>query len=356
MSHNRVLFILKRKEDFNPIKDSKIGLTTGLYNSASFMNDMLISGGVESKIVVVVDNNDIDREVSIFKPTHVIIEALWVVPTKFSVLCKIHPNVKWIIRLHSEMPFLANEGMAMDWLGDYASFPNLLIGVNSPRTVEEVKFYLGYKMGWDETTRDKRVIYLPNFYPQEYKTKSYAVIEKPTIDISCFGAVRPLKNHLMQALAAVKFATAIGKTLNFHVNSSRIEMKGDSVVRNLIGFFSHLSQTGHQLIHHEWADRAGFLEVCSQMDIAMQVSISETFNIVGADHISQGVPLVGSQEIPWIDNWFAAKTSQTEEIYKALLLTHQNPELNVVKNQKELTIYTNRTREIWLDYFSKIND
>ena len=350
---SKVLFILKRKEDFNPTRDVKIGLTTGLYNSAAYMNDMLNSVGVESNLVVVVDNNEIDREVTKYRPTHVIIEALWVVPTKFSVLCKLHPNVKWIIRLHSEMPFLANEGMAMDWLGDYASFNNVHIGVNSPRTVEEIRFFLAYKMGWSQEVVNQRVIYLPNYYPQEYKTKLYNLEGKDCIDISCFGAVRPLKNHLMQAIAAVKFANTINKKLRFHVNSTRVEMKGESVVRNLVGFFTHLSNTGHQLVQHHWLDREGFIEVCQQMDIALQVSISETFNIVGADHVSQGIPLVGSKEIPWIDTWFAAKTSQTEEIYKSLLLTHQSPDLNVIKNQKELTIYTNKTKEIWSDYFLK---
>ena len=347
----RVLFILKRKEDFNPVKDSKIGLTTGLYNSASFMYQMLLDCGVETKIVVVIDNNGIDKEVTEFKPTHVIIEALWVVPTKFSVLCNLHPSVKWIIRLHSEIPFLANEGMAMDWLGDYISYPNVLIAVNSPRTLNEIKFYLGYKMNWDDFEKDNRIIYLPNFYPQDYKTKTYTANDKDIIDIGCFGAVRPLKNHIMQAIAAVKFADSINKKLRFHVNGGRVEQKGEPVMRNLIGFFSQLSDKGHQLINHGWQDREDFSNICAQMDIGMQVSITETFNIVGADIISQGVPLVGSKEIPWIDSWFVAKATQTEEIYAALLLTHQSPNLNVTKNQKELTIYANKTKDIWLEYF-----
>jgi len=352
MSKNRVLFILKRKEDFNPLTDKKIGLTTGLYNSASFMNNMLKELNIDSEIVVVADNNYIDREVTSFKPTHVIIEALWVVPSKFSVLCKLHPNVKWVVRLHSEMPFLANEGVAMDWLGDYMSFPKVLIGVNSPRTVEEIRFYVGYKMNWSDSVKNERVIYLPNYYPQDYKTKEYIVNNKDVIDIGCFGAVRPLKNHIMQAIAAVKFADSIGKTLNFHVNTNRVEMKGDSVVRNLVGFFAHLSNKNHQLVHHDWCDRNDFLNICGNMDIGMQVSISETFNIVGADIVSQGVPLVGSKEIPWIDTWFAAKATQTEEIYRALLLTHQDPMLNVLKNQKSLSIYTNKSKETWFNYFS----
>ena len=114
MHKKKILFILKRREDYNGIIHSHVGLSTGLFNSASFMNDMLNDAGVESKLVVVEDNNRIDSEVYKYKPTHVIIEALWVVPSKFAILADLHPTVKWIVRLHSELPFLANEGIALD--------------------------------------------------------------------------------------------------------------------------------------------------------------------------------------------------------------------------------------------------
>ena len=140
----RVIFILKRREDYNAITHSHIGLSTGLYNSANFMNEMLNSMHIESKLVVVPDNNHIDREVTKHKPTHVIIEALWVVPQKFNILKKLHPKVKWIIRLHSEMPFMAGEGMAMDWIGDYSEIDNVILGINAPRMYHEVKNYLKY--------------------------------------------------------------------------------------------------------------------------------------------------------------------------------------------------------------------
>ena len=138
----RILFILKRREDFNPVKHSPLGLSTGLFNSASFMDDMLKNLGIESALEVAIDNNCIDRLVTKHKPTHVIIEALWVVPSKFAILTKLHPNVKWIVRLHSEMPFMAGEGMAMDWIGDYVTYPQLIIGVNAPRMLDEVQTYL----------------------------------------------------------------------------------------------------------------------------------------------------------------------------------------------------------------------
>ena len=347
----KVLFILKRREDFNPEKHTVLGLSTGLFNSATFMNNMLNSLGVESNLVVVIDNNDIDREVTKHKPTHVIIEALWVVPTKFSILCKLHPDVKWIVRLHSEMPFLAGEGMALDWIGDYIAYKNITLAINAPRLLSEVRFFLGCKMDWDEETINSRIIYLPNYYPQDYKIKEFNK-DNDIINISCFGAVRPLKNHVIQAIAAIKFADKIGKKLLFHINSGRIEMKGEPALNNLRGLFSHLSNKGHKLVSHEWTPRNEFLEICANMDIGMQVSFSETFNIVGADLISQGVPLVGSVEIPWMSSVYCAKPTEMEEIYDTLLFLYNNPYDNVVKNQLLLTKYTNTSKDIWKKYFS----
>ena len=81
----KILFILKRREDFDPTKHTKEGMQTGLFNSATFVKDMLNESGIESKLFIARDNNDIDREVTAFRPTHVIIEALWVVPQKFDI-------------------------------------------------------------------------------------------------------------------------------------------------------------------------------------------------------------------------------------------------------------------------------
>jgi len=345
---NKILFILKRREDYNATLHSAVGLSTGLYNSASFMNDMLNDMGIPSNLVVVTDNNDIDREVTKYKPTHVIIEALWVVPQKFVVLQKLHPNVIWIVRYHSELPFLAGEGMAMDWTADYLSYPNVYLGVNAPRMMDELRLYATCKYG--EKAVDK-IIYMPNYYPQDYKPCNKMDKNSPYINIGCFGAVRPLKNHMNQALAAIKFAESIGKKLRFHINSGRLEMKGEPVMHNLRATFMQLGEKGHELINHTWTPREQFLETCAEMDIGMQVSFSETFNIVGADLISQGVPLVGSSEIPWISCMFSASATETGDIYNALRKTYNSPKLNIWTNQFNLKSYTNKTKKIWYNLF-----
>jgi hypothetical protein len=346
---SKVLFILKRREDYNSTTHNHIGLSTGLYNSANFMNEMMQQHGVDSSLEVAIDNNCIDRLVTKHQPQYCIIEALWVVPSKFSVLQKLHPNVKWIVRLHSEMPFIAGEGNALDWIGDYADFKNVYLGVNAPRMLRETKLFLQTKH--PEKNWDQRVIYLPNFYPQEYQAPKKLDRTKDTIDVACFGAVRPLKNHLLQAFGAIEFADRIGKKLRFHVNAGRIEMQGGPVLNNLKGLFQHVYDRGHEMINHQWTPREQFLELCAKMDIALQVSFSETFNIVGADVVSQGVPLVGSTEIPWAITGFCADPTSSEDIADKLMLTYRMPWINVKTNQWSLTHYTNNTADIWAKYF-----
>jgi len=346
----KILFILKRREDYNQEIHTAHGLSTGLWNSCSYLNDMLQKSGVDSNIEVAIDNNCIDRLVNLHKPDVVIIEALWVVPEKFEVLIKLHPSVEWIVRLHSEMPFMAGEGMAMSWIYGYTQYPKVSIGVNAPRMLNEIRHYLQVANMWENEEEFSRVIFMPNYYPIAAKEK---VLKKNKywIDIACFGAVRPLKNQMSQAVAAIKFGSVVNKQIRFHINAGRVEMNGSPVLHNLNGYFESLSKYGHQLVIHEWVQRDEFLKLCASMDIGMQVSFSETFNIVGADLISQGVPLVGSSEIPWSSPWFNADPTDTDDMKNALLRSYIAPKMNVNMNTKNLVKYVDGTKNIWLKLF-----
>jgi hypothetical protein len=88
------------------------------------------------------------------------------------------------------------------------------------------------------------------------------------------------------------------------------------------------------------------------MDLGLQVSFSETFNIVGADLISQGVPLIGTAgEIPWAVEEFCANPVDSADIIDKLHASYNFPSLNVRSNQRSLTEYTNNTARIWAKYF-----
>lgn len=63
-------------------------------------------------------------------------------------------------------------------------------------------------------------------------------------------------------------------------------MLGDPVLNNLKSLFEHLRETGHEMIINKWTDRDVFLSLCASMDIGLQCSFNETFNIVCADLLS----------------------------------------------------------------------
>jgi len=301
---NRILFIVKDR--VLPNYDSYCSAPSGLSTSAKQVCGMLNSNHLAiAKVVAVTDNNCIDRCVTEFKPSTVIIEALWVVPEKFEILTKLHPNAKWIVRLHSDMPFLAHEGIAFEWLRKYVQYNGVRIAVNSNRIRRELS-----------NVMHTETVYLPNYYvlndakkPHKNSCDGYA------INVGCFGAIRPMKNHLLQAVSAIEFANSIRKQLVFHINGSRVEDKGEPILKNLRSLFSG---SGHKLVEHSWLCHEDFLKLICGMDISMQVSLNESYNIVTCDAISQGVPVVVSPEVAFVSDIFKANPTSSKSIVKIL--------------------------------------
>ena len=347
---SNVLFILKKREELDEKGNKKI-IETGLYNSSTYLNTILNNMGINSNIEIAIDNNCIDRLVTKHRPKYVIIEALWVVPSKFDILCGIHPTVKWIIRFHSEMPFLACEGIAVQWMIKYSLFSNVILGINSTRLLREVRFIIKLKNNLSDEDTNKKIVYLPNFYPIDTNIECDLDKEVDTINICCFGAIRPLKNQLIQATSAIEFANKIGKKLRYHINSTRHETNGLPVYNNIKGLFIELNDERYTLVEHSWKNKEDFLLLCSQMDIGLQVSFSETFNIVGCDLLSQNVPVIFSNDIPWSKTKYNADPTDSIDIIDKLLLTYNNSQDNIETNINLLKEFTNETINIWVTFF-----
>jgi len=299
--------------------------------------------GVEADLVEVVDNNSIDREVHKHRPTHVFIEALWVVPEKFDVLIKLHPHIQWNVRLHSNTPFIANEGMAMEWITKYGllqkKYPQFHIAPNSKRMASDLERSLGIPS-----------IYAPNIYQPH---ASLLVGEHTTpidkdpmiLEVGCFGAIRPLKNQLIQAMAAMTLANDMKKTLHFHMNHSRVENNGENTYKNLVALFAG---TKHKLVTHEWILHEDFLKLIRRMDVGLQVSFSETFNIVAADFVHVKVPIVGSPEIEWMNPLYQAEATDLDSIVSRLWLALLGKKVNLhLLNNWGLEEYNKESRKVW---------
>ena len=332
----KVLFICKIRNDF-------YGPSFGLINSCRFIANALRKNGIECHVVSVIDNNDIDREVHKFKPTHVFIESLWVVPSKFEELIPLHPKIQWYIRIHSKIPFLANEGMAIDWIREYHRlsrlYPQLNIASNSDEVIETFK--LAYNI---------KVEYFPNiYYPEDYEIQEEDDKEesRKIVHIGCFGAIRPMKNQLNQALAAIIFGNEKGFKIHFNINSDRCETGGDTVLKNLIYAFK---DTHHKLIYNPWMDHKDFIRLVRRMDLGMQVSLSETFNIVAADFVWNDIALVGSEEIDWLDRRYKANPNSIESMVDKLRFAYSGRRYNTQKvNLENLEKYNKRATKVWLN-------
>jgi hypothetical protein len=333
----KVLFILKERHTSH---SNLMTISSGLFNSANFVVDMLNKNGIETHLVEVKDNNQIDREVKKYKPTHVVIEALWVIPSKFEVLTKLHPKVEWIVRLHSDIPFLANEGISIEWIYEYLKYDKVKVSANLEKTNNELSSLVR-----------EHLLYLPNYYPVGFfNVTQPRPNERVVLNVGCFGAVRPLKNQLIQAIAAIKYANTYGKKLRFHINVARVEGRGEPVLKNIKSLFDNNPQ--HELVEHQWLTHDEFIDVVQRMDLGMQVSFSETFNIVTADFVNNNIPVVVSDEISWVSKLFKSKTTEVDSIVRkmriALLLkTFKGQFLN----KFNLFINSVKAEKTWVNYF-----
>jgi glycosyltransferase involved in cell wall biosynthesis len=206
------------------------------------------------------------------------------------------------------------------------------IAFNNPKTSEEFERLVGDSM------------FLPNYYPVGEVVEKHSLRHR--IKIGCFGAIRPLKNQLTQAVAAIRYADSVDKALTFHVNGTRCEQGGESVIKNIRALFK---ETGHRLVENEWSDHKQFLELLAEVDVAMCVSFTETFCIVAADAVSVGTPLVCSGQVPWSSFISVVPETDIKEISKGIGEALKHPWLNILLNRRNLKLYSEKSRDIWLE-------
>ncbi len=333
----KILFVLKKRHSYNGHRH----ISYGLVNSCRLVAEALEGVGVESKIVQVVDNNCIDREVTLYKPTHCIVEALWVVPEKFEVLCKLHPKVQWSVRLHSQVPFLAIEGCSFQWILAYNKLRNKFknldgVTVNNLRLQRDLMPLLGFSAP-----------YTPNIYLFESKD-TYIKKDDNTVDIGCFGALRPLKNTVQQAIGAIAFADFHDLKLHFHVNSSQFEDCTDPILKNLRNIFA---DNKHKLVENDWSNHEDFNSLVAKMDLGLQVSFTETFNIVAQDFVVNNVPVVGSREVETLSPHYQADPTNSDDIAEKLGFAWKMRYVNFQRvNQVILDRHNRDAIKAWLAY------
>jgi len=88
------------------------------------------------------------------------------------------------------------------------------------------------------------------------------------------------------------------------------------VLKNLRAFFDGTGDA--ELVEHAWLPHAEFVRLVCSMDICMQVSFTETYNIVAADSAYHGVPIVVSPDIRWANCLYRANPNRSDDMVGTL--------------------------------------
>ena len=279
------------------IRTSCVGLNVAGYTTAKVLNE----NGIHTTVFPVRHNIDIVTAIDKYnenndkKLTHVIISAPWLSVYDVKSLISNFKNIQFVILSHSNVGFLQADPCGVELLRQYIKlsdeYPNLKVGGNCINFSE-----------WVSEAYKTNCLCLPNLYPVK-KTKSKKWDGKLPIKIGAFGAIRPEKNFMTAAAAALEIHSKLNLSIEFHMITGG-ETTTSTTLCAIKQMLANIDRV--VLIEHNWETWDKFINLISKMDLLITTSFTESFHMVTADGISQGVPSVISPVVYWGPNEWKA--------------------------------------------------
>lgn len=288
----------------------KVVSHTGLAVSAMNTAKVLRAHGIFAFVRPVRDVAELAALVDKEQPTHVVVNALWIPTGELAALVHARPDVQFAVLCHSNMAFLQVEPNGIRLLReavdlDVASVGNFSVAANSRAGVQ------GMKDAWE-----CQATYLPNLYfLDDTVREARRKWSGGTLRIGAFGALRPLKNPTGSAFAALAIASHFSTNLEFHVNVGRDDGGwGGRLLASLEAIFRDLPHA--KLVKDPWGHWTSFRRLIRGMHLLLQPSFTESFNVVTADGVAEGVASVVSDVIEWAPDDWKACPDNTQDIAK----------------------------------------
>jgi glycosyltransferase involved in cell wall biosynthesis len=238
--------------------------------------------------------------------TDVVVSAPWIPTTELLKLIQDFPDVEFVVNCHSNVGFLQADPNGVKLLRENIDLEqgnlNFRVAGNS------IKFNR-----WLREAYQAPSLYLPNMYYVDYSHR----IRPPYYDggvlrIGAFGAIRPQKNIMSAAGAAISLANEIKADVELWISSGRAE-GGVNTMLNAVREMM-IGVPGIKLMELPWRSWPAFRDTLRRMHILFQVSYTESFNMVTADGIAEGVTSVVSEAINWAPNRWKANIDDVQEI------------------------------------------
>ena len=328
--------------DFNRPESNKAYGGAGLKVNALHTSKVLNEHGIDAKTQGIWTGWEIQSYLrDNIKTTHVVIEAPWLGLDGLIPLLNEFPRTQFIVRCHSQIGFLQVEPGAIQLIRQYTeverSHPNFTLASNNPRFANFINKIYG------------RCNILPNLY--HIGKPDLTPITSPTMFcVGSFGAVRIMKNHTTAAAAALIASRTLHRPLSFIINKNREEgPQAEHVLKSLKHMFHNVPNA--QLITMPWLEWQDFRKLIHQMDICLQLSSSETFNIVTADAIAEQVPSVVGPAINWVpDAWQIRNVDDPQEAANKIVYILQHRHTQIAHGLRNLESYCENSLHCWKNF------
>ncbi len=272
---------------------SHIGLGVAAINTAK----VLQRDGVHTEVWPVLNAADLRSRLNGAPARHVIISAPWIPTPELQALALDFPRTQFAVNCHSNVGFLQADRNGVKLMREAMELelgtPNVHVAGNSRRFCY-----------WVESAFGSPCAYLPNLYWLQNHAADQGSWNGGTLRIGAFGATRPLKNLMSAAGAALEMARHFRAPLEFWLSSARTEGGGETVLASVREMLAGLPGVTLQL--NGWQSWPNFRKTVAHMHLLLQPSYTESFNMVTADGVAEGVPSVVSSAIDWApDAWKA---------------------------------------------------
>jgi hypothetical protein len=281
---------------------SHIGLGVAAINTAK----VLQSAGVATEIWPITSAADLRQRLEKTPREEVIISAPWIPALEMYALSNDFPQTRFTVTCHSNVGFLQADRNGTKLVRQLMELEmatcNVRLAGNTRRFCE-----------WVQKAFRVPCVYLPNlYYLGAGAPRPRPAFSAGTLRLGAFGATRPLKNLMSSAGAALEIARALRVPLEFWISAGRVEAGGDGVLAAVHEMLNGLPDVTVKL--NGWQTWPEFRKTVAHMHLLLQPSYTESFNMVTADGVAEGVASVVSHAIDWAPNDWKADADDVPQI------------------------------------------
>jgi hypothetical protein len=281
---------------------SHIGLGVSAINIAKFLR----RAGIAAEVWPILNVKDLRAHLAAEpEVTHVVISAPWISSADLQRLTIDYHEIQFAVNCHSNVGFLQADSNGVrlfcEGLEIQRGSYNFRMAGNSRRFTE-----------WVRSTYGVPCAYLPNLYYLDDQVPAHRPsFSGGLLRVGAFGATRALKNLMSAAGAALAISRDFDVDLELWINSGRDE-GGAGIIRAIKEMYA---ATQHAVVVEAgWQSWHNHCKVTGRMDLLISCSYTESFNMITADGVAEGVASVVSDAIDWAPDHWKAKVDDVMNI------------------------------------------